>query len=130
MKIVLDSNEYILYFQDKAPTLMSLLDSPHEIHMHVFILEEIRRNMLKDQVQDLKEIIKKRNIKLHNFMLPGSLIEKYKNLGLKKGDIFIAAFCDHIQADFLITENRHFLRELKEATFKTLSAAKFLEQNK
>ena len=58
--------------------------------------------------------------------IPLYLFKKYKALGLKKGDIIIAAFCEHINAAYLITENRHFLKQMKFDKFKVLSLKDFV----
>ena len=39
-----------------------------------------------------------------------------------------AAFADRENADFLISENRHFLEELKIKKFKILNAEQFLKE--
>lgn len=67
-------------------------------------------------------------ITIKNFLTDVELFQKYKNLGFKKGDIAIAAFAEKENADFLISENRHFLKELKTRKFKILNAEQFLEE--
>lgn len=59
-------------------------------------------------------------------MPPFYLFDKYKKIGLKKGDTPIAAFCEFIKADCLITENRHFLKEAKVKEFKVVAIKDFL----
>jgi len=54
--------------------------------------------------------------------------EFIKKLGLKKGNIGIAAFCEYVKANYLITENRHFLKELKTKQFKIRDAEDFIKE--
>ena len=68
----------------------------------------------------------KNNIIFNNQQLPFHLLDKYKKIGLKKGDIAIAAFCEHVKSDYLITENRHFLKKVKFSEFKVLGIEEFL----
>ena len=60
--------------------------------------------------------------------MPLHLLVKYKKLGLKKGDIAIAAFCENVKADYLITENRHFVKSKKFDKFKVLSFKDFIRK--
>ncbi len=53
-------------------------------------------------------------------------IRKYQSLGCKLGDATIAAHLEELEVEVLITENRHFLEELKDLPFRTLSAGEAL----
>lgn len=57
---------------------------------------------------------------------PRVLVEKYAALGLPvKADAFIGAFAEWMKVQYLVSDNRHFLRELKTEAFRVLSAAEF-----
>jgi hypothetical protein len=59
--------------------------------------------------------------------VPQELVDKYVRLGLpEKADAFIGAFAEWMQARYLISENRHFLRELKTSAYEVLSAKEFI----
>ena len=59
--------------------------------------------------------------------VPRSLVEKYTHLGLpEKADAFIGAFAEWMQVSYLISHNRHFLRELHTDAFVVLDAADFI----
>jgi len=51
---------------------------------------------------------------------------KYLELGLAEEDVVIAAFTEWLGAKYLVSENRHFLEELKTEAFQVVDAAKFL----
>lgn len=98
----------------------------------------INETITKEVLNNINEQLKKRfydflftnNIITYDQKLPFGLLKKYKKLGLKKGDIAIAAFCEHISANHLITENRHFLKGKKFDKFEVLSLRRFLNKIK
>ena len=62
-----------------------------------------------------------------DFIVPFNLGDKYLSLGLKHADAFIAAYVESIQADILVSENRHFLSRQSNLPFKVLTAEKCLK---
>jgi len=61
--------------------------------------------------------------------VPKELVTKYVGLGLsEKADALIGAFVEWIGAKYLISENRHFLEELKTDVFEVLTPAEFLKR--
>lgn len=59
---------------------------------------------------------------------PKTLIRKYIDLDLReKGDAIIAAFVEMQQINCLISDNRHFLRELNTPSFTIISPADFIQ---
>jgi hypothetical protein len=59
--------------------------------------------------------------------VPADLVEKYVHLGLrKKADAFIGAFAEWMQVRYLISSNRHFLRDLHTDAFTVLDATDFI----
>jgi hypothetical protein len=61
------------------------------------------------------------------FQVPPGLQARYRDLGLKEADATIAAFAEHVGADFLISENRHIYRDLDVDAFVTCNAETFLQ---
>jgi hypothetical protein len=60
--------------------------------------------------------------------IPQSLVDQYLALGLsEKGDAYIGAFAEWMQVDFLISDNRHFLRAFHTDAYQLLSPGDFLE---
>ncbi len=78
--------------------------------------------------EKFSKLLKFKVVTIKDFFSDSGLFQKYKNLGLKKGDMAIAAFADKENADFLISENRHFLKDFKTRKFKILNAKQFLEE--
>lgn len=131
MIIVLDSNEYIQYFERSLEILDEILTNEEiSIYINEIIVKETLRNIDEHKKKEFYSLISRHPFTAYNEKLPLVLLEKFKKLGLKKGDIAIAAFCEHLGADFLVTENRHFLKLRKFDKFKVLSLKEFLEKLK
>ena len=59
--------------------------------------------------------------------VPRDLVELYSQRGLpEKADAFIGAFAEWMEAHYLISDNRHFLRDLNESSFVVATPADFL----
>ena len=60
---------------------------------------------------------------------PVELLQRYIKLGLReKGDAYIGAFAEWVGVDHLISDNRHFLRELKTDAFEVLDLQTFIHK--
>ncbi len=60
---------------------------------------------------------------------PTELVAKYVSLGLRqKADALIGAFSEWMELHYLISDNRHFLRELSTNAFMVLDAEGFLQR--
>ena len=61
--------------------------------------------------------------------VPVKLVAKYVDLGLRqKADAFVGDFAEWMETRYLISDNRHFLRELNTSAFTVLDAHEFLER--
>ena len=61
--------------------------------------------------------------------VPADLVTKYVGLGLpEKADAVIGAFAEWQGAEYLISDNRHFLRDLSTEAFEVLSPDEFLRR--
>lgn len=61
--------------------------------------------------------------------MPQNLVTKYIGLGLReKADPVIGAFAEWVRAKYLVSDNRHFLQELKTDAFEVVSLAEFLDR--
>ena len=100
MIIVLDSNEYINYINKETLLLQKIfINEDLSICINDSIIREILRNLRESQRKEFYNILFKYKMDFYGQMPPFFIYEKYRNLGLKKGDIIIAAFCEHINAD-------------------------------
>lgn len=131
MIIVLDSNEYINCFNNTISFLDKIiLNEVFTICINETITKEVLNNIKESSKKEFFNFLFRNNILAYNQKLPESLLAKYKELGLKKGDIAVAAFCENIEASYLITENRHFLKSIKFDKFEVLSLRYFLSKLK
>ena len=54
--------------------------------------------------------------------IPPAILDRYVALGLReKGDAIIGAFAEWMVVDYLISDNRHFLRELHTDAYQLMS---------
>ena len=126
MRIVLDSNEYIIFLNKKSIALNELFEKEGiVIYINYPIAKEVLRNVAETIKSKFYKILFKNKIEVNDKILPFYLFGKYKKIGLKKGDITIASFCEFIKADYLITENRHFLKEAEVKEFKVVAIKDF-----
>jgi hypothetical protein len=127
--LVLDSNEYIFSFGllKKAPSKM-LADTIigtfpiHSIRIPRLIAEEVCRHLTPEEFKEFIGFVTNLTAIDEDFVVPFELGAKYESLGLKPADAFIAAYVEWTGADALITENRHFLKNRSDLSFKVLTA--------
>ena len=129
MIIAIDSNEYINFLNQRPLILNGILENEKiAIFINEIIVKEVLRHVKETIKKDFYKLLFAYNINVYNQRLPSHLLQKYKGMGLKKGDIEIAAFCENIKADYLVTENRHFLKAFKINKFRIASLKEFLEE--
>ena len=141
MRIILDSNEYILGL-DTAPgpsassrlldLVHILIDESEEFRLLVpeIIVREVQRNLPPDLEKDFFRLIQSsRKIEYHTLVeVPKATFQKYRQkVRLKHADALIAAFAEFMKVDYIVSENRHIYRGLKTAAFVTLTAQDFLD---
>lgn len=132
--VVLDSNELIFGLTGNKQYPKILIDNlkdlsqNYDFRINGQILKEVLDNVPNQYKEKFFKLVNYGLINYDNKLIDKRLINKYKNLKLKKGDNAIAAFTELINADFLISENRHFLQELKTKKFKILNAEQFLKE--
>ncbi len=132
MHICIDSCTLIHGLQESDPASARLLDLMGEELIVVIprlVAQEVTRNLdSRAQVRRFYRLFQN-----HEFALiiddpvPENLVSKYAALGLSaKADAFIGAFAEWMGAQYLISDNRRFLRELKTETFEVVDAETFL----
>ena len=127
--LVLDTNEYInaLGFPSNphAKTLLTIITknpSQYSLCIPRKIIKEVQRNVHFAIFSEFMKIIHSIARIDEDAMVPAELSEKYSALGLKPADAFIAGYCEWVKADFLVTENRHFLVRTKNLPFEVVTA--------
>ncbi|CUS03621.2 protein of unknown function [Candidatus Promineifilum breve] len=91
---------------------------------------EVTRNLTTrpQQVAFYSLLHKNENAAIIDAPIPPRLIARYLALGLsEKGDAIIGAFAEWMQVDYLISDNRHFLQELRTDAYRLLTPGDFLE---
>jgi predicted nucleic acid-binding protein len=141
MRIILDSNEYILGLDTTAgPSPSSrlldlvriLIDESEEFRLLIpeIIVREVQRNLPAGLEKDFFRLIRSSQKIEHRNLLdvPKSTFQKYRrHKGLKQADALIAAFAEHMGVDYIVSENRHIYRDLKSTSFISLTAQDFLD---
>jgi predicted nucleic acid-binding protein len=132
MRICIDSSTLIFGLQRDNPFAAQLLDliGPEFVLVIPRLVgQEVTRNLTTPlQVRRFYRLFQARAFAfLVDEPVPQELVDKYIQLGLReKADAFIGAFAEWMQARYLISENRHFLREFKAGAFEVLSAEEFI----
>ena len=132
-KLVVDTNQFILRFGslensaskillNKFPELASSI----AIHIPQTVVKEVRNNLSPPRFKEFINFIHAVGTVDEDALVPVELAVKYASLGLKPADSFIAAYTDWIQADILVSENRHFLSRQTNLPFKVVTAARCL----
>jgi hypothetical protein len=134
LQFVIDSNEYIFAFGPLKEYrafdfLQKLLDKPHlhTIRIPRTIFEEVKRNLSSETFQEFNNFIRALATVDEDIVVPFEIAFKYEVKGFKTADAFIAAFTEWVDADILVTENRHFLSRRRGLPFKVLTAEKCLK---
>jgi hypothetical protein len=139
MLLVLDTNEYVFGLSELKDTSVRLLDVlPFVEGLTVIVpstvLDEATRNLshihstLVTQFNDLIYGYEKFSV-VSEEELPKPLVEEYQRLGLQsEADARIGAFAEWVKADFLVSENQHFLKELKTSAYQVIDAAEALQR--
>ena len=78
-KIVLDSNEYVFYLADKNRDISKLLNLEVKIFLNNLIFKEVIRNVRKEAVKQLIELLKNPKFAVNTDKISDVLIEKFKN---------------------------------------------------
>lgn len=132
MRICIDSSTLIPGLQESSPDKVKLLDMIGKtLHLIIprLIAKEVTRNLVAEEVRKFYKLFQEDKLsQIIDEPIPSALVEKYINLGLPaKADAFIGAFAEWMNVSHLISENRHFLRELQTTAFQIFNAAEFIK---
>jgi hypothetical protein len=132
MRICIDSCVFIHGLQQDDPALQQLIGliSPTvRLVIPRLVAQEVTRNLFAaEQVSRFYRLFHEfDHAAIVDDPVPQVLVAKYVDLGLPaKADAFIGAFAEWMQVRYLISDNRHFLRELRTDAFEVLEAGEFL----
>jgi len=132
MRICIDSSVLIPAVRDTDPTaamILNVLGPDLSLVIPRLVAQEVNRNLTTPRQLRLfyRLFSIHGNAVIIDQPVPQDLVSKYVGLGLpEKADAFIGAFVDWLQIPYLISANRHFLRNLQLDAFRVLDASEFL----
>ena len=132
MRICIDSCVFINALHQTYPAATQLLNliSPNLILIVPRLVgQEVIRNLdTPQQVRLFYQLFRDCDFAfIIDEPVPRALVDKYVLLGIpEKADAFIGAFAEWMQVQYLISDNRHFLRDLQTDAFKVLDAVDFV----
>ena len=134
MRICIDSCVFIQGLGQSDPAAVQTLDlvGPELILLIPRLAaQEVTRNLITpEQVSRFYRLFQARDFAfIVDEPVPPALVGKYVKMGLpEKADAFIGAFAEWMQVRYLISYNRHFLRDLRADAYEVLDAAGFFER--
>jgi hypothetical protein len=132
MRICTDSCVFIHGLAQSDPAAVRLLDlvGPDLVLIVPrLVAQEVTRNLqTPEQIRRFYRLFHQSHFAfIVDEPTPRGLVDEYIDKGLpEKADAFIGAFAEWMQARYLISDNRHFLRELKTTAYNVLDADEFL----
>lgn len=132
MLICIDSCVFIRSIQNEtsdAGRLLQLVNPSLLLVIPRLVKQEVSRNLFHSE--HIKTFYRLFAFRSYAFIVedpvPPELVFKYGELGLPaKADAFIGAFAEWLQVDYLISDNRHFLRQLKTDAYQIVNPEQFV----
>ena len=134
MRICIDSCVFIHGLGQGDPhalRLLTLIGTDLVLVIPRLIAQEVTRNLVTpEQVRLFYRLFHESAFAfIVDEPVPAELVAKYVDVGLRqKADAFIGAFAEWMESRYLISDNRHFLRELNTSAFTVLDADEFLQR--
>jgi hypothetical protein len=133
MRICIDSCVFIQGLGQSDPAAVRLLDvvGPELILLipRLAAQEVIRNLATSEQASHFYRLFQARDFAFIDEPVPPPLVDKYVKMGLpEKTDALIGAFAEWMQVRYLISDNRHFLRNLRTDAYEVLDATGFIER--
>jgi predicted nucleic acid-binding protein len=129
---MLDSNEYILGISGDKKSCVQLIDRLDHLRVliPVMVVREVQRNL--ENMYGLgyaffRLINHREHITIVWLPPPETLIMAYVNRGLSEEDATIAAVAEQAGVEYLISENRHFLKHSEPLPFQVINAETALQ---
>lgn len=129
LTIILDTNEFIYGLTDTKKACITLLTKLPDFNVKIprIILNELHNNLPRELLKELYKLLKDANVEIIDKKTPVSLVKRYEEQ-LPYEDAVIASYCEHLNIDILISENRHFLVDFNPDAFQVLPATEFLKK--
>jgi hypothetical protein len=125
--LVLDSNEFIFGIPATKASCAQLMDRLGTLRVYIppMVIREVRTNLQKEYELGkafFRLIHQQKNIRIVWAEPPEALVIKYIEFGFAEEDAAIAACAEWIGAEYLVSENRHFLHRSEKLGFEIVNA--------
>jgi predicted nucleic acid-binding protein len=133
MRIILDANEYVFGIgsRGKPWSRRAVVRLQQTRSCELFIVrtiaDEVQGNLTEAERALFFSVLSDLTVIDEEWVVAPELKIKYETMGLKAADALIAAYAEHVAADYLVTENRHFLSRREELPFGVVSAEEFVK---
>jgi hypothetical protein len=133
MRICIDSCVFIRGLKEPpsdAGQVLELFSPTLKVFIPRLIAIEVTRNLhFRSDVARFYQLFhKRRYASIVEEPIPEDLFRRYVQLGLSvKGDAYIGAFAEWMRVNYLIYDNRYFLRDLRTDAYQLLSPGDCLE---
>ena len=134
MRICIDSCVFIRGINQEgsdAERLLRSIGPELQVIANRLIAQEVTRNLSgQEQIRRFYQVFHDNtDAFIVSSPIPPAILERYVALGLReKGDAIIGAFAEWMAVDYLISNNRHFLRQLQTDAYQVASPAEFLKR--
>lgn len=127
-RVAIDTNEFIFALRQSpehpfSKVLIFSQLSKLNLYIPFQVLAELQRNLTAEEMRGVFWLLRQSATIQWDYTLPNrNVVAKWKAKGAKKGDAVITASLDVAGVPYLISENRHFLREIPDLPFTVLSS--------
>ncbi|MBA3468646.1 MAG: PIN domain-containing protein [Herpetosiphonaceae bacterium] len=130
MHISLDTNVWIFGIVAGDPWCKTILFNLAQFRVTLAdqVRVELERNLSPLHMRQFYHFVLRDHVVIDAESVPIDAVHSFEHKGLKKGDAVIGAFCEWRNLDILVSDNRHFLRELSpDHEFVVMSPQHFCE---
>ena len=130
-RICLDTNVWIFGLGYSNENCEKILDSLGKFKVSIpnQLRQELESNLWPEARTEFYHLVRIHSIELNYQHVSSTLIDLFKQKGLKKGDAIIAAFCEWKQVEIVISDNRDFLWGLAPGHFfRVMSPKEFCDE--
>jgi hypothetical protein len=130
-KISLDTNVFIFGLRKIDPFAGIVLKHlfQFDVSIPAQVDRELRINLTENELHQFYELIGLLSTFYIGYQPPAdTLLNIYRQFGLKTGDAKIAAFCEQENIEIFVSENRHFLQKLPKRSFVVIDSKTFCQR--
>jgi hypothetical protein len=120
----LDTNVFLLGLRKEHPASEQLLVYLDRLHLVIpqRILRELSTNLTPAEMDEFYDLFDAGSVVLFDWTPPPEdIVQRYRALGCKRGDAFVAAGIELLGATCFVSNNRHFLSNIEGLLFRVLT---------